>query len=58
MTSLTEILGKTVISNAQDCPKKFVPIVPFPNRLGAPKKGSKFNDIWKCINKCRSTFHS
>lgn len=35
----------TVISNAQNCPKKFVPIAPFLDRLAAPKKGSKFDDI-------------
>jgi uncharacterized coiled-coil protein SlyX len=35
----------TVILKAQDCPKKFVPTAPFPDRLAAPKKGSKFDDI-------------
>jgi hypothetical protein len=35
----------TVISNAQDCPKKFVPTTPFPDRLATPKKDSMFNDI-------------
>jgi hypothetical protein len=35
----------TVIPIAKESPQKFVPKAPFPERLTAPKKGSKFDDI-------------
>jgi len=43
---LDKVLGPdTVLPIAKKIPQKFVPKAPFPERLTAPKKGSKFNDI-------------
>jgi len=39
-------------------PRSFVPKAPYPDRLLAPKKGGKFEDIWRYSNKCRSTSRS
>jgi hypothetical protein len=35
----------TVVPTAKESPQKFVPKAPFPERLTAPKKGSKFEDV-------------
>ncbi|XP_062155199.1 uncharacterized protein LOC133863257 [Alnus glutinosa] len=35
----------SVVPIAKESPQKFVPKAPFPERLTAPKKGSKFDDI-------------
>jgi hypothetical protein len=34
-----------VVPTAKESPQKFLPKAPFPERLMAPKKGSKFDDI-------------
>jgi hypothetical protein len=49
---------ETVFPIAKEIPQKFVPKARFPERLTAPKKGSKFDDILEVFKMCRSTFLS
>jgi hypothetical protein len=40
-----EVVPDTVILDVEDQAKKYVPKAPYPERLRAPKKSSKYNDI-------------
>ena len=40
----------------KDPPRSFVPKVPYLERLQAPKKGEKFEDIWRCSSKSKLIF--